>query len=1070
MVTQVTNYVGSVTTNACWISILCLILTFVAGTGINLMWRRKQEVFLLNHNEEERRFNKEQAEVCEKLQMSDERFKTITSSARDSIIMLDEKGNISYWNEAAERMFGYSTEEIIGHHFHTMMVPASLRAAHNQAFPLFQQTGQGSAIGKTVELSGLRKDGSEFPLELSLSSVQVKDNWHSIGIARDITDRKRAEADLAFQKNQLQALMNHIPDLIWFKDVDGDYVSCNRKFERFFGAKEADIVGKTDYDFVSKDLADFFRNNDQMAMQSGKPSSNEEWLTFADDGHQVLVETIKTAVYGMYGEMTGVLGIARDITERNQLNTFLKYSLSLLNATLDSTVDGILVVDLHGHITRWNQKFVELWHIPEEIIAKRLDEPVLNHVLSQLAQPAEFMDKITELYDHPEKTSTDTLLFADGRVIERYSQPQRIGDDIAGRVWSFRDITASKMAEKEIITARDAANVANLAKSEFLSNMSHEIRTPLSAIIGYSELTLGTKLQPRQHDYALKIQSAGAMLLNIVNDILDFSKIEAGHLKMELIPFRLDTILANVINTVQQKALDKGLHLQVETLPEAVSNLIGDPQRLGQIFINLLNNAVKFTKQGEIVFKAELLKREDDWLQLKFSILDTGIGITDEQINKLFHAFTQADSSTTRQFGGTGLGLSISKRLVELMGGKIWCESTPGQGSIFCFTAWFGIGQESDMPHAVGENPDGEGTGQTFDFSGARILLVEDNVTNRQLAIELLKDTGAVVDVAVNGKEAVTMITGGSTAYDLVLMDIQMPVMDGYEATRLIRSDSRFTSLPIIAMTAHVMEEERQKTLDAGINAHITKPIHARTMFQTMQFFLREQKPTAQLCEKLEGNHSNETVIPKISGFDIVGALDRLDGNRKLYIRLLSAFAENESNAATIIKEALASGDTKRAGRHAHTIKASAGSIGAVGLEALARTLELAIFFDASPIALNDALESFAEEITRVVSGLTSHLSVAPRVDETLNAIVDREVVTPIFSRLLYFINSMDGKAERYLDDYHEELTGLPILDVGQIKEYLNKFEYATARDALLALSARNGIILSLDGSEICEL
>ena len=1025
-------------------------------------------------------------------------------------------------------MFGYTKEEVAGHNLHTLLVPLPFREAHQRAYPHFQHTGQGSAVGKMVELAGLRRDGSEFPLELSLSTVHAKDAWHAIGIVRDITDRKeleqriikrncaleranmeltagntalelkrceaeeaqrelqllnekhriifdnandaiiicnmqaqllevnplaverlgythtelmamlvnqvdspeegsrvpermarlmehghltfetthlrkdgasiptevsarliqwdgqpaimsicrditarkRVEDELAIRKNQLQALMNHIPDLIWLKDVYGVFLNCNRKFERLYGAREADIIGKTDYDFVGKDLADFFRKNDLLAMQSSEPSSNEEWLTFADDGQSILVETIKTPAYNSVGEIVGVLGIARDITERNQLATSLNASMSLLNATLESTADGILVVDLHGHITRWNQKFMDLWHIPEEIIAKRRDKPVLDHVLSQLAQPAEFMDKITELYEHLEKTSTDTLLFADGRVFNRYSQPQRIGADIVGRVWSFRDITASKMAEKEIITARDAATVANLVKSEFLSNMSHEIRTPLGAIIGFSELTLGTDLPPRQHDYVLKIKSAGEMLLNIVDDILDFSKIEAGYLKMEQIPFRLDTILANVINTVQQKALDKGLHLQVETLSEAISSLIGDPHRLSQIFINLLNNAVKFTKQGKIVLRTELLKQDGDRLQLKFSILDTGIGLSTEQIDKLFHAFTQADSSTTRQFGGTGLGLSISKQMVELMGGRIWCESTPGQGSIFSFTAWFGICQASDIDQGTSLSTVNSEYQKRMpcDFSGSRILLVEDNEMNQHLAIELLKDTGAVVDIAVNGKEAVAMVSGG-TGYDLVLMDIQMPVMDGYEATRFIRADARYAQLPIIAMTAHAMQEERQKISEAGMTAYIAKPIDAGIMFQVIKSFLHTEDSSVHLNKRISENSGSEPEISAVEGLDIPGALDRLDENKKLYLWLPRTF-------------------------------------------------------------------------------------------------VDVAVVTPIFSRLLMYIDGKDGKAERYLDDYHEELAGLPSIDVRQIKAYLAEFEYATAREALLALSARNGIILSSDATE----
>jgi PAS domain S-box-containing protein len=1020
------------------------------------------ELTVLNEELEQRQSEVEEAH--KEFQLASQKYRLLFDNANDGIFIHDMQARILAANPMVLERLGYSQAELF-----SILVNQVDSAEECQHVPerMARLMEQGHL---TFETTHQHKNGSLIPTEVSARLIQWDGQPAVMSICRDITDRKRAGEELAIQKNRLQALMNHIPDLIWLKDADGVYLSCNRKFERLYGAREADIVGKTDYDFVDKALADFFRQNDMVAIQAGHSVSNEERLTFADDGQSILVETIKTPAYNITGEVIGVLGVARDITERNRLVTALKSSLSVLNATLDSTADGILVVDLCGRITCWNQKFVDLWHIPEEILANRVDKEVLDYVLSQMAQPAGFISEITELYGHPEKSSTDTLLCADGRAFKRYSQPQRIDDNIVGRAWSFHDITDSKMAEKDLMAARDAANVANLAKSEFLSNMSHEIRTPLSAIIGFSDLVLRTDLPPRQHDYVLKIQSAGGMLLNIVNDILDFSKIEAGHLEMEQIPFRLDTIIDNAVTTVQQKALAKGLHLQVKSLPEAVSSLIGDPHRLGQILINLLNNAVKFTKQGEIVVKAELLKQESDRLRLKFSILDTGIGLSTDQIDKLFQAFTQADSSTTRQFGGTGLGLSISKQLVELMGGKIWCESTPGQGSLFSFTVWFGIGHTSDILDALGDNANGEAARQTFNFSGSRILLVEDNVMNRQLAVELLKDAGAVVDIAVNGEEAVTMITCGSSEYDLVLMDIQMPIMDGYEATGRIRSDGRFTHLPIIAMTAHAMQEQRQKASEAGMNAHITKPIDARTMFQVIRSFLHAEESSVHLNAIIAGNTGAEPEIPDIEGLDIPGALDRLDDNWKLYLRLLRAFVDNESKTPTLIKEALKAGDIKLAGRHVHTIKASAGSIGAVELEVLALDLEAAILSDESSISVGDALERFNNEFTRLVKDVTRHLPVVPTANDTLNAPVDAAVVTPIFSKLLVYLDGKDGKAERYLDDFHEELAGLPILDVKQIKSYLNKFEYAPAREALLALSARNGIFLSRDGTEDCEL
>jgi two-component system, sensor histidine kinase and response regulator len=452
-------------------------------------------------------------------------------------------------------------------------------------------------------------------------------------------------------------------------------------------------------------------------------------------------------------------------------------------------------------------------------------------------------------------------------------------------------------------------------------------------------------------------------------------------------------------------------------------------------------------------------------------VRDSGIGISAEHINMLFRPFNQADGSTTRKFGGTGLGLSISKQLAELMGGEIWCESMPGQGSSFSFTAWFGIGQASDVEQysSVGAMDRGQKE-QSFDFTGSRVLLVEDNEINQQLVIELLKDTGAVVTLASNGEEAVMMITSGGAEFDLVLMDIQMPIMDGYEATRQIRSDSRFTHLPIIALTAHAMEEERQKIIEAGIDAHITKPIDARTMLQVMKFFLRIQESSVHLNERFDDN-SGEPAIPDIAGIDSAAVLDHLDGNRKLYLWILRTFVENESNVASLIEEALRVEDTKLALRHVHTIKGTAGTIGAVELEAHALSLENVISQSKSLADVKKTLDLFATELNRLASDISNHLPPKLYTDyDVIPGTVDSAVVTPIFNRLLEYINGMDGRAELYLDDFHEELAGLPIIDIEKIKAYLNKFEFALAQDALMALSARSGIVLSVDGTEDYQL
>ncbi|MEO5377407.1 MAG: response regulator [Magnetococcus sp. DMHC-6] len=1001
---------------------------------------------------------------------------------------------------------------------------------------------------------------------------------------------------LSASEERFRGLVQTIPDIVYKIDADGRFTFLNKSIERL-GYHQSDLIGKHFSEIIhSADVQNACLQDVIHRIGKGNPNPNQKIfderrtgmrmtmgleirlrskLGRSDaiyelqniDQHTINVEINSTGLYGDVGQESvqrvrqyiGTVGVIRDITDRLKVQNALIEEKKLLRQVIDAVPHPIFFMEHQGKLIFSNEALQNFTHVKGEDLEGSLfhelfclqNRPTIEALFTELNKnPA--LDRI-----HTEVALKDRLgpdLTMDIILIKFQSSAQTIPAIIGVMV----DMSEQKVFTEQLIQARQQAEImatkadqASRAKGDFLANMSHEIRTPLNAVIGLTHLCMQTELTLKQRDYLTKVSLSANALMQLLNDILDFSKIEAGKLAMEQVGFTLEELLSGVVAVLSLKGQEKGLELLLDIKPNVPPQLLGDSHRLGQILTNLMGNAIKFTKKGEVSLTVDVLKESLNEVTLQFGIADTGIGMTPQQVENLFQEFYQGDASITRKYGGTGLGLAISRRLVEMMQGQMWVTSELGQGSHFVFTAQFiklantasplpiipkenmrhlrmlvvddndsarlimaahleTIGYQPEcvesgekaiekvtaadkkeepfhvvwmdwkmpgmnglqtakriktelalktkpfilMVTAYGQeeiSPDPRERGYLDGFlmkpvkrsallellmilfgylpannklmnyttpmpnmTGAKVLLAEDNDINQQVARELLEQVGIQVVIANNGEEALNLL-GEGALFDAILMDLQMPVMDGLTATRQIRQKKNFASLPIIAMTANAMPVEREKCLEVGMNDHIAKPVVPEKMYATLAKWLPVQ--SGEVTKTAFGAKLVEP-LPVLAGIDVAKGIRHVGGNIALYRKVLRKFAQNQAGACQEMQLRLANGESKTLESISHSLKGVAATIGATKLAGLAEKIEKQSRIPEGMLELPELLGTTASELAIVISAIETQIESSVIVgNKKILQSVSPEELAPLLTNAMALLENFDASVEKVVEE-----------------------------------------------------
>jgi PAS domain S-box-containing protein len=948
-------------------------------------------------------------------------FQKLLEYAADGVQILDMDGNLIHYSNSFAQMLGYEIDEMKG-----MKIIDWERGLSNEEITQALRNVQQSPLRFQTVFK--QKNGLMLQVEVFARGIELEGKFYVYAAARDISVETKLKEEIIQERNFVSTIVNNANAIIAVIKPDGTMSRINEYGQQFVGYTQEEVASKPYFwrQFLNENV------REHVVEIINKANHGEMVKTFQNtwlgrDGIEHMFEWSNTLISDENGKLDYIFTIGLDITEKVKAQEKMIAKNEEFKSIFDLSRDGIAIVDLESLYLDFNQAFEDMtgFSRDELLYLTCIDLTAEEDKQRSIATMSEIINY--GLVDNFQKQ----CIRKDGSIIPVVMSGALLPDHKRILI-TAKDLSIQKAYEYDLVVAKETAENALKIKSEFLSNMSHEIRTPLNGIIGLNTLLLKTPLNERQSDYIQKSLQSSKALLGVINDILDYSKIEAGKLELSTHPFSLKNLLGSTTDLFEYAILEKNLEIHIDYDFSIPAMLEGDSLRLSQILNNLVGNAVKFTERGEIVIHARLDKITKEAITITFSIADTGIGMSPEELDKLFHSFSQTDASNTRKYGGTGLGLVITKQLVEMMGGKIWVESTKDKGSTFHCTVVF-------QPSKLGTSPvpDSVPT-DSLSFCGD-ILLAEDNAVNQLVAQDILESFGLKIDIAVNGAEAIEMSRNKS--YDLILMDLQMPEVDGFEASRQIRTFNR--SIPIIALSAAVMQRDKELTLEAGMNAHLSKPINIKELQTVLSHYLHMSENPRE-----EGEQSNHSILD-IDGLDIE-KLHTLFLNDTKILTLLTTFSATQKDFCHNLNQIPIGSEVFK--KMIHSLKGVSGSITALKVYQLCIDIEECN----DHTSLKKLVDELCTNLTRLI-GEIDRVTLPP-IPEMTQSVTLSETLSMIDSTLAKLNSNEFIPTEERNDiisvlQHHCDNTDM----IKQIDTAIILFDFKLASDLILAVKGQMG-------------